>query len=213
MKECQPSDLQLLDEYQLQAIDRVVYDDTGMTILGYAPEAYMYLGLLEEMRESYQPAERLQTLMGDVDKAAVTELAYHREEFGDMSWYIANLLHTYKIGMGEAASTGMTAWEEDAAGQPKSNPEFHDEVEQRFPFFFFAGYMHELGEAAKSAIVYETEAEIDQLRAAAGKFVLSLAHIARSRLDIDYADILTANITKIDKRTAEGTVLDKAART
>lgn len=227
MLECMPDNPEQLDEYQARVAQQIHFDDNGVTIQGYPAEIYMYLGLLEEIDETWQgdhlhpEYNRLRTLLGgsllvqdELDKtipSLVSDLALqlHRKELGDISWYLANLLNIYGISLCDAVVAGEAARIADRNSQPKCDEAFCLEVEQTFPFFYYAGYMSQLEHATEEVLKADEPENRENLRKVAGKFILSMAQVAKVLLDTTYEDILRGNIVKIDKRITDGTVFDK----
>ncbi len=226
MFEAMPTDLELLDTYQGTVRQQISYDEGARTVRGYPPEVYMYLGIREELRETWDADQhhphynRLGALLlmpGGSDKAMPGEVTAkaiddHRNEFGDVSWYLANLLGQYGVQMSTAVRAGVVARETEVNNQPKCAPEFCVEVERQFPFFDYLGYLQEMNHSIECVLRADTPEAIEILRDTAGVFILSMSLVATNRLDTTYQAILDANIAKIDCRIAEGTIYDKSKR-
>lgn len=221
--ECSPTDLAMLDRYQATVAMQVQLDDDGENVLGFPLEAYLHLGLREELDETWGP-DRLnpsyrrlgalvtaETSTHLLMSGEATDLALelHRKEFGDVSWYLANLLSYYGVSISEAVAKGIEAYEIEINSQPRCGPDFCIEVERIFPFFNYAGYMSQLEEAAFEVMRSTTAATIDAFSQTAGKFILVMSHIVQARLGDTYEAVLQGNIDKVNRRIREGTVFDK----
>lgn len=213
-----------LDAYQATVAGQVIHDAGAQTVRGFEPAQYFHNGLVEELGETtgedrvHTRYNRLGAILmldseaGRFDGGEVSPLAIelHQKEFGDVSWYLANRLHTVGITLSQAIQDGFESHDHEAATAPKCPPEVFRQLEQLFPFAFYFGYSKELMDASRAALDQNTVTTRRNLSAAGGKLVLAMAQLAESRLDTTYQHILDQNLAKIAKRVANGTVFDKS---
>jgi len=233
--ECLPNDLTFLDEYQQNAWEVIVWDNSSQTtIQGLLPEAYMLRGLEEEITEITGPDRdepgyrRIGALIMASDnemlqpsEVTASAVKRHIKEFGDVSWYLANYLNLFYIPFRRTVPVGKLAWQLDTESQTRATEVEALEIQSHLPWMGLLGSSHLLLSAAKgmvrtvdSNIVRrkprdERITDEQRLLVASGKFVVSMIHVLSTRFDTTYEQVLQDNRAKLEKRIREVSIFDK----
>lgn len=230
-------DLSYLDRYQeLVSTKMLVWDEGSRTLGGgNEPVQYMVDGLIEEVDETISPNDRsapyrrLDVLIGGIETQAPVDhqdVVRHQKEFGDVSWYGANVLKLANIKFSQAVKLGLEAEDIAAKNQPKCDETGFRLMHEEFPF---APYLSDAGLAIKAAERFAaarremespndpqvrariapwptTEREAIGLGIATGRLTISMARLVKAVFDVDYRTILDQNVSKIGYRIEHGTV-------
>ncbi len=230
ISEAIPQDLDFLDTYQENTWNQIRWDDNKRTIKGKQPVAYMVAGIKEEVFELIEPDKvepgysRVGALFHDLEsvtgtsvsagEVTATAVERHTKEFGDVSWYLSNLMHLIGMPLRNLVQVGLIARQLDIASNPRMTPDFYDELEKHMPGALLMGAASELSTTATRLLdVPSRDGRLHLEKAvvvAGGKFLVAATLISASRFGSSYEAFLDANKAKLAKRIADGTVFDKS---
>lgn len=227
--ECVPRDIAFLESYRLNAWEqRIIDPDRPGHIRGVPERQYFLRGLKEELIEPtdldrVEPGyNRMGTLLridhpdnvimpGEITP---TSIERHIKEFGDISWYLSNLLTSFGMTYSKVIPAGIAGIALDQVSQTRCEEADVIMMERTLPWISLFGYSAELEAAATECVSFpgrdgRARAE-SRLLVAAGKFILSMSHILDNRFSTSLESVLDGNRRKLEKRMREGTVFDKS---
>lgn len=223
-----PPDLAFLDAYQKHTWSQIRWDDNSHTIKGKQPIAYMVAGIQEEVFELIEPDKvepgysRIGALFhtpgaeqgvspGEVTPSAVER---HAKEFGDVSWYLSNLMHIIGMPLRNLVRVGLLARQLDIASNPRGDSEFAEELEKVAPGAVLIGAASGLATAATKLLdmpSHDGRLNLEQATVVAGgRFLVAAMLTSTARFGSSYQTFLEANKAKLAKRIADDTVFDKS---
>lgn len=200
------------------------------TIYGYPEEVYHWLGIKEEFDETFGddevnpgynrvgalmiagPLRQAKSIPGvTVDPGEVTEdaIRLHTKEFGDISWHTVNFLGLYGLKASDAVL--RAAHRRSLELENKKEPgeaEFRRSADLIVPGVSYSLAGINLLSSAE-AVISETTPNPDlcnQLAIHAGEALLYGANLVEIKFDLPFAEVLAANLEKIDRRIREYTI-------
>lgn len=216
-----PNDL-TVDMYQNAVVAQVVTDMPELwplgSIEGLSPVVYMANGAREEYEETLQRDQlnpgyhRLAKLGLPRDTVYAFEdessAARHLKEFGDLSWYVANILASHHIRLSEILPDPQVRVVDELARSqdgmtwhlPGHNYIFHAKN-----FLAALGEMHQplnpgdVGQFAKRRQL---------LGKRAAGLLVSISVVAQAKFGASLAEVLYSNLKKVERRVSTGTVLN-----
>jgi hypothetical protein len=220
------------DGYESAVAAQVMYDDAPwQTVQNVPVEERMLLGLLEEHAEIMcddAPVDGLTTynrfdaLVGGVryvdpymsDGIAAEPVEYHLSEFGDSLWYLTNYLRLFDIHMQDALEDYADVVDlETVASAPLSSREAQTYVEHPDELKRFRTGASRLFETAGGVFHRESRTtgisteDKEALKYAAAAYLLAMEDLARATFGKSIAEIMEANVQKINGRVRRPTVV------
>lgn len=213
------------DMYQDAVVAQVLVDtpDTWPLgpIEGVPPSVYMTMGVWEECAETMQPDDinpgynRMAKLvlptgvpyLSDEAKAS----SRHLKEFGDLSWYVANILASYRIRLSDILpGETLQQTDEAARAEAQSHGGLHWHMPGHAYVFSAINFLESMGDMCdklEPGDVTEFLRRRDNLAQRAGQLLLSVSVVAQTKFGIGLADVLYQNLLKVEARAATGTTL------
>lgn len=240
-----PNNWDFLDDYQAEATAMAARDEGGTTIKGKQPLAYILTSLDEEAHEVIWDQDKIEpgynrwgslALFGvdngplnNPGEVTATALNRHLKEFGDVAWYLVNLLSLCGLRYSASIEPGLGAIrlkQSASIATGRNNPEGHEYIERNAAgMFLFPAYLGELTSAAHGLArpksgempgdTYlkrrdERALEEERLITAAGQYTIVAHHLLVNRFASSYQSALEGNIAKLTKRISDGSIFDKS---
>ncbi len=141
---------------------------------------------------------------------AETARRRHLPEFGDVNWYIGNMLNLYGVRMSEALQAGVHSHEIQEYS-PDMDRYYWANLEMQSPWLPLLGCVDETEELNEAMLRRNPpyKEKSDMLAAGAGRLILAMSHLLVVEFDTSYNDVLKGNIDKVEERLATNTVYSR----
>lgn len=215
------------DMYQNAVVCQVQTDTPAAWPLGpiehTPPSRYMVKGLFEEYIETFKRDEvnpsyhRMARLVLPAGVAYPFDepdaIRRNLKEFGDLSWYTANILASHHISLADtlpqADGYDVLISDLDVLARQDANA-----LAWRWPghnYVFhatsFLDAVRDMDQPLMSGNVEQFFERRDRLAATAGHLMLAVSVVAQTKFGSSLAEVLYQNILKVEERAASGTTL------